>query len=866
MAFDAGNLSIIVQPISGGGLRFISYRTDDSVSTVTATDYFEDGEMWGLRESDLIFVTPLNGSVDRYVLVVSDIDADGNATATFSEEEMRKSIYDPNNRAADAFNPTNHYFTQGVSGDTTRTVLEFIREGRTNVHDLTVPSDGSDGTAAWERTLERGGSLWVPEGAYLIAGAGADAGGVNAELIRSLDIEFHPNAYFYTDSLDSDFIRLFPPALGAGLTGKVDILWRGGKFDQSNQKVSTSVPQIVAYPPPVGKVGASATCDGLSIRGAYADGGGTLHNAFGRVRIIDLECYAGDHWESAGGDSGVFHDGCDSVEIVRPLMTGLRDSGVYSSRASDGIAGGPVSIRDGRFLSCFYPVTIKRSLSNWRVVDNYFENAVCAWQVAHVVGDGAIGGFAAGNEYKNCRQLFRLEGATGAIVHVGHASEMGGALEDGTTEVVEYATEAIQLFGARYCQIRGGQIDGIASHISSGVYKIFKAEAYDFGAGDVASEYNVFEDITGPSTFLSPGTETAGEAGNNRYYKVVTPGSSGTIDVEPTSKVVTEDSLINMGTNFVRNASFDHWQAGTSFSAVTYGPDLYKISTTAARTFSRQTGYSGARYCLRVQRDAANAVTTGIAIAHVFSTEAAMQLAGKSVWLSADIRAGADFGGTGVLAHLVTGTGTDEAFNLAGNSFTTGTVAASGGELAITTTAARIVWGPFTVASDATEMAFRIITAGLAGTAGAADYFEITNIKLEEGDSATAFEAEPIQVGLEAAQRRYQSSFAPGTTPAQNIGTDTGEEQFPAPLAGAVAMPLGRVTFPVQMKAAPTVSTYNPSAANSQARDETAAASCSSTSTGNITAKGFNITTTGNAATAAGNIIGVHWTADARTF
>jgi hypothetical protein len=56
----------------------------------------------------------------------------------------------------------------------------------------------------------------------------------------------------------------------------------------------------------------------------------------------------------------------------------------------------------------------------------------------------------------------------------------------------------------------------------------------------------------------------------------------------------------------------------------------------------------------------------------------------------------------------------------------------------------------------------------------------------------------------------------------------------------------------------------NPSVANGQVRDETAAADCSATATVNIGAKGFNVTATGNAATVVGGLLGFHWVADAR--
>lgn len=82
MAFTPATLGIIVQPIGGGGMRFVSYRSDDSIATVSSSDYFTAGESYGLRLSDLIFVSPVTGTTEPFILVVSAVDSDGNVTAT----------------------------------------------------------------------------------------------------------------------------------------------------------------------------------------------------------------------------------------------------------------------------------------------------------------------------------------------------------------------------------------------------------------------------------------------------------------------------------------------------------------------------------------------------------------------------------------------------------------------------------------------------------------------------------------------------------------------------------------------------------------------------------------------------------------
>ena len=122
----------------------------------------------------------------------------------------------------------------------------------------------------------------------------------------------------------------------------------------------------------------------------------------------------------------------------------------------------------------------------------------------------------------------------------------------------------------------------------------------------------------------------------------------------------------------------------------------------------------------------------------------------------------------------------------------------------------------------------------------------------------TSFEDE-----LARCQRYYQKSFAIGTAPAQNVGVVSGSYGFGAWRAGALLMQGGSMLFPSRMRAAPTVTLYNPSAANAQMRDVTAGVDCSSTLTAAASEVGMGVVTVGHASTAVGNQMAVHWTAAA---
>jgi hypothetical protein len=130
MAFTPETLSLIAQPIGGVGMRLVSYRSDDAEATITATGYFVGATRFGLRLGDLIFVSPISGPVDTYIVIVSAVDAVGDATVVVAElaDAMVPSVYDPQGIEDDAFDRANHTGTQthttitGLGNSATRNV------------------------------------------------------------------------------------------------------------------------------------------------------------------------------------------------------------------------------------------------------------------------------------------------------------------------------------------------------------------------------------------------------------------------------------------------------------------------------------------------------------------------------------------------------------------------------------------------------------------------------------------------------------------------------------------------------------------------------------------------------------------------
>lgn len=141
------------------------------------------------------------------------------------------------------------------------------------------------------------------------------------------------------------------------------------------------------------------------------------------------------------------------------------------------------------------------------------------------------------------------------------------------------------------------------------------------------------------------------------------------------------------------------------------------------------------------------------------------------------------------------------------------------------------------------------------------NFFRLTGIKIDLGSVATPIQFVPFEMDLARCRRYYQKSFLYTTTPAQNTGSGDAEQSI-AGKAGTTTQ-LIEVRLHPELRAAPTVTLYNPSAANGQIRDLTAGVDCSATAVSNGNAKALTLTATGNASTAVGNILSIHWIADA---
>ena len=258
--------------------------------------------------------------------------------------------------------------------------------------------------------------------------------------------------------------------------------------------------------------------------------------------------------------------------------------------------------------------------------------------------------------------------------------------------------------------------------------------------------------------------------------------------------------------NPILNSAYQVWQRNTS---ATYtgasnqytGADRWSYlgSAGSSATISRQvtgdtTNLPNIQYCARYLRTAGNTDTNTLYFAQTFETINTYQFAGKTITLSFYARKGANYSAASsyLAANLAYGTGTDQALNggAAANNIVTQ-------QNVLTST-----WQRFTVSAAvptaATQLVAMFTWAGV-GTAGAADYYEITGVQIDQGSVALPFRtyAATIQGELAACQRYYFRNTATQIYSAFFNGTAASTTQVQGPLQ-----------LPVTMRVSPTSVDY----------------------------------------------------------
>jgi len=186
----------------------------------------------------------------------------------------------------------------------------------------------------------------------------------------------------------------------------------------------------------------------------------------------------------------------------------------------------------------------------------------------------------------------------------------------------------------------------------------------------------------------------------------------------------------------------------------------------------------------RIGRLSGNALTNSINFHYNMESQDCDRFIGKKITVSFYYRIGSNFSGTSIGFEILTGTGTDQGLR---NGITGAVIAGSSGSLSLNTAWQRRSV-TCTLGSNINQI-FLSIAYAPTGTAGAADYFDITGVQLELGSVATPFEVRPYSLEMLLCIRYYQ------IVPAGVFAGNTN---------GSGAFSIIRILFP-QMRSTPTI-------------------------------------------------------------
>ena len=158
---------------------------------------------------------------------------------------------------------------------------------------------------------------------------------------------------------------------------------------------------------------------------------------------------------------------------------------------------------------------------------------------------------------------------------------------------------------------------------------------------------------------------------------------------------------------------------------------------------------------------------------------------------------------------------------------------------------------------------FHSTTSNINGVNTGATDFRITGVQIEPSAIATEYEMLNIEDEISACQRYYWKSFPYATAPAQGVGS-AGAINYRTAVGGVVSQNR-TINFPVLMRSAPTVVTYNTVVANANWRNVTLAldSGVPTLAAGAGSDAQLEISNPQVAGDAAGNFIAIHATADA---
>lgn len=344
----------------------------------------------------------------------------------------------------------------------------------------------------------------------------------------------------------------------------------------------------------------------------------------------------------------------------------------------------------------------------------------------------------------------------------------------------------------------------------------------------------------------------------------------------------------NAAKNLILNGNFNIWQRGTSFVSVAslaYTADRWKIgyNTSAILDLTQDASVPAAvdgsvplsNFSLKIAvttADAAVAAGDGVHLDHYIEGFNFAHIAQQTFTLSFYVRAHR----TGTYCVSFVNSGSDRSYvaeytiNVADTwekKTVTVTPSPSAGTWLYTNGIGLRVYfslmcgSTFQTTPGSWQVGNFLATANqVNGVAATSDTWQIAQVQIERGSSATELEPVILSDEVQRCQRYFSKTFGLATLPAQNAGR-SGELFYTCAVAGVKDQGFP-VRFPVPMRAAPTLTFYNPSAANALWRNHSAVADSGAAVIDQIGTGGAEIMNAQVAGDATGNRLGIHYTAD----
>lgn len=326
--------------------------------------------------------------------------------------------------------------------------------------------------------------------------------------------------------------------------------------------------------------------------------------------------------------------------------------------------------------------------------------------------------------------------------------------------------------------------------------------------------------------------------------------------------------------NSVMNGDFRVHQRGTSSVTGGFVVDRWLIaSVNGSRTAQRVAltdsdrafiGRGDALWCLQYAATGGSGTGDQEILRH--NIEGVRSLTGRTVTVSFWARRTAGSGNIGTEFVQVFGTGGSPSANVSGIGSTQHVMSSSwqrySATASIPTGGTLGTNGDDYLAVNFWLSAGSTLSTRAGGIGVQTGTFQITDVQVEIGAEATPFEFRPLQQELALCQRYYWNTFPNGVAAAQNAGTG-GALFFSQSTGASTNGAYGPFFLPVTMRAVPTITTFNPSAANAQIRNNSTSTDFTVTTATAISVQYFSVTATSPASSSAGQGCWLHAAASA---